>query len=105
MVLGNRDFKQGDRVVVVRVCSHGDWKTATLHPEKWQTLNQGREGIFKSWFSNLYGDFARVDFDGVIYDIEPINILRADSKDKEGQFFLNIATTGNLPLNVIVDHL
>ena len=75
MVLANRDFKKGDKVVVVRVCSHGDWKTATLHPEKWQTLIQGREGIFQKWFSNLYGDFARVDFDGVLYDIEPINIL------------------------------
>jgi hypothetical protein len=64
-------YKEGQKVILKRAVSHGDWKTASVFPDRYPTLEKGTEvEVVKVW-SNFYGTQVRVkEPNGRIYDIE-----------------------------------
>ena len=66
-------------MIVTRDASHGDWKTASVHPDRWPTLKAGTEVEFINEWENFYGRWVRVRGpNGSEYDIEPNRLRDAD---------------------------
>jgi hypothetical protein len=52
--------------------NHGDWKTASVHKDRWPTLRAGTEVEFVKEWNNLYGRWLSVKApNGSLYDIQP----------------------------------
>lgn len=61
-----------EKIIMLRDAEHGDWKTASVRPEAWPTLNKGTEVEYIKDWNNFYGLQRRViGPNGNIYDIPP----------------------------------
>lgn len=66
------DLKVGDVLTLKRPGIHGDWKTATVFPDRWPTLPIGTKVKFVKRWLNFYGVQIRVDApNGATYDLDP----------------------------------
>lgn len=64
-------FKKGQKFILKQSVSHGDWKTASVHPEKYPVLKKGTEVVVEKVWVNFYGTQVRVKTpNGSYYDIE-----------------------------------
>ena len=86
------------KMIVTRDASHGDWKTASVHPDRWPTLKAGTEVEFINEWENFYGRWVRVRGpNGSEYDIEPNRLRDADDGDaRKHTFTLSVESTVRL---------
>lgn len=64
----------GEMIEFDRDVSHGDWKTASVFPDRWPTIPKGTKVKMVGWMQNLYGVFVRVEHNGERYDIEDFKV-------------------------------
>lgn len=54
---------------------HADWKTASVHPDRWPTLKKGTHVTLLERWSNYYGNWLKVQGpNGSKYDISPAKV-------------------------------
>jgi hypothetical protein len=76
------ELQKGDELVLTEAGHHGDWKTASIFPDRWPALPVGEVVIFERQFTNFYGRwFTVVTKGGKSYDLEPHLLLVKGSGD------------------------
>lgn len=65
-------FNKGDKIALTKNSGHGDYKSVCAFPDRWPLLQEGTVVEFVETWTNLIGDWARVQApNGSIYDIKP----------------------------------
>ena len=64
-------FKIGEEFIATEDVNHEDWKTVMARPDLYPVIKKGERVKFLGRFINMYGEFARVEYDGRRYDLNP----------------------------------
>jgi hypothetical protein len=75
--------KIGDLVEFDRDVDHGDWKTASVRPNRWPTIKKGTQYEVVGFYDNFYGQHVRVKHATDTYDIEMHRIIKVITPPKD----------------------
>lgn len=66
----NKKFNDNEKAVTARIVNHGDWKTASVFPDRYKPIPENTEvKVIRTW-SNCYGLWVRVEGpNGSHYDV------------------------------------
>lgn len=68
----------GHKVIAIRDCEEGDWKTCLAGRKKLIPLKKGEIGLLCEIWNNFYGQWARVELkNGDFCDVNPRNLREA----------------------------
>lgn len=65
----------GELIEFDRDVEHGDWKTSSVRPGQWPTIQKGTKCKVVGDMQNFYGVFIKVEHNGSIYDVEHYKIV------------------------------
>lgn len=64
----------GELVEFTNDVDHGDWKTASVHKDRWPTIPKGTKCRMVGWMQNMYGVHVRVEHAGQLYDVDSAKV-------------------------------
>lgn len=60
----------GEMIEFIKDVDHGDWKTASIHKDRWPTIKKGTKVEVVGYMQNYFGVHIKVKYNNITYDIE-----------------------------------